>query len=74
MHKGHITMEDAQLVHDFAQGVQPMLRHSNSEHLLKTAQTVVRISYCALAEARMNARAERARQPFSSDYSMRVAE
>jgi hypothetical protein len=64
MSKGSITIEDARLVYDFAQHVQPILRGSDCNKLLETAKTVGRISYCAIAEARMNARAERTRTNF----------
>ncbi len=61
MSKGRITLEDAQFIHEFARAVQPTLRHHDSKFLEK-AKTVARISYCALVEARQNARAERLRQ------------
>jgi hypothetical protein len=56
MPKGSITLEDARLVHEFAQHVQPILRHGDCIKLLEQAKTVTRISYCAIAEARQNAR------------------
>ena len=61
MNKGSISLEDARLVHEFALHVQPMLRSHDCSKLLEAAQTCVRIAYCALTEARQNARAERMR-------------
>lgn len=66
MSKGSITLEDARIIHDFAQHMQPMLRERDATKLLETAKTVGRIAYCAIAEARMNARAERARYNFQT--------
>ena len=74
MPKGHITIEDAQIVHDFALHVQPILRHSNSESLLNTAQMVVRIAYCSIADSRQLARAERARHGYFPDYTTEIYE
>lgn len=64
MVKGRITMEDAQIVHDFARLVRPVLHSHDMNKLAGTADTVARIAYCCLAEARQNARAERARHGF----------
>jgi hypothetical protein len=74
MPKGHITFEDAQIVHNFAIHVQPLLRHENSISLLKAAETVQRIAYCAIADARQLARAERAQHGYFPDYTMEVYE
>jgi hypothetical protein len=74
MPKGHITIEDAQIVHDFAVHVQPILRHENSISLLKTAETVRRIAYCSIAESRQLARAERARHGYFPDYTTEIFE
>jgi hypothetical protein len=74
MPKGHISFEDAQMVHDFAIHVQPILRHENSLSLLKTAETVQRIAYCAIADARQLARAERARHGYFPDYTTEIFE
>jgi hypothetical protein len=60
--KGYISGEDARIIHDFAIHVQPLLRHDNHTSLLKNAQTVQRIAYCALAHIRQQARAERAQR------------
>ena len=60
MSKGTITFDDARLVHEFAIHMQPMLRDHDATKLHETAKTVERISYCAIQEARQNARAERA--------------
>jgi hypothetical protein len=76
MAKGQITIEDARLVYDFATHVQPILRSSDCNKLLETAKTVTRIAYCAIAEARANARAERAQLQghFTDSYTTEVAE
>ena len=74
MAKGSITLDDARLVHEFAIHMQPMLRDRDATKQCETAKTVERIAYCCIAEARQNARAERARQPFSSDYQTEVRE
>jgi hypothetical protein len=60
--KGYISFEDAKLIHDFAIHVQPLLRHDTHMSLLQTAQTVQRITYCALAHIRAQVREERARR------------
>ena len=62
------------MVHDFAIHVQPILRHENSLSLLKTAETVQRIAYCAIADARQLARAERARHGYFPDYTTEIFE
>lgn len=75
--KGYISFEDAKLIHDFAIHVQPLLRHDNHVSLLKNAQTVQRIAYCALAHIRQQARAARARQSHpvaDDDYPYPVEE
>ena len=77
--KGYISFEDAKMIHDFAIHVQPLLRHDNHVGLLKTAQTVQRIAYCALAHIRQQARAARAQHSslptgFDDDYPHRIEE
>ena len=62
MTRGSITLDDARLVQEFALHVQPILRHADSLKLVEQAKTVGRIAYCAIADARYQARAERARQ------------
>lgn len=75
MSKGRITLEDAQFIHEFARAVQPTFRQHDSKNLLERAKTVARISYCAIAEARQNVRAERLRQhTFGDPYTMEVNE
>ena len=73
MAKGSITLDDARLIHEFALHMQPILR-TDYHKQCETAKTVERIAYCCIAEARQNARAERARQPFSSDYQTEIRE
>jgi hypothetical protein len=74
MPKGSITIDDAQMVHDFAIHCQPILRHDNQQTLLKTAQTIQRIAYCCMAESRQLARAERARHGYFPDYTTEIFE
>jgi hypothetical protein len=69
MIKGTMSIEDAQLVGEFAQAVQPILRQRDYNRLLETAETVGRIVYCTIAEARQNTRAERARKHFTEPYT-----
>ena len=70
-----MTLADAQLVHDFARDVQPVLRYYSQDRFVKLAQTCVRISYCTMADARMKARAERAaQQHFDDSYITEIIE
>ena len=75
MTRGSMTLQDAQLMHEFVQNVQQHLHHTTCSGLLKTAQTAQRITYCCLSEARQNARAERARQGYFYDcYTTELSE
>jgi hypothetical protein len=74
MPKGHIAIEDAKMVHDFAIHVQPVLRNHEFNDLLKTAETVRRIAYCCMAESRHLARQERTRHGYFPDYTTEVYE
>ena len=67
MIKGSMTLDDAQIVHDFARDVQPILHYYSQERFVKLAKTCVRISYCTMADARAKARAERARAQHNFD-------
>ena len=68
-----MSLEDAQIVHDFAHKAEHLLPGHYTQ-LVQTARTVQNIAFCCMADARQKIREERAKSVHFDDYPIHLME